>query len=791
MVFRLGVARHVLFLAAVMATVSARADELLDASIPQVPFVETTPLEADHDAGEPRDADTGMSAWALDASLVSELLLPQPVGAPVLSNLPETLTPGLLDASIVEVTVRSGPSSAKRLQTSSEAVTVVSLETARKRTSDLGEVLTRIPGVSVRRTGGLGSDARLSINGLYDRQVRVFVDGVPIEYMFSQGLASIPINLLKRADVYRGVVPIRLGADALGGAINLIRPEPYVSGAKASYQVGSFGMHRATLGGVYHHEPSGFIAALDAFIDHADNDYFVNVEIGDLTGRLTPARVRRFHDGYDAMGIAGEVGLVDRSWAKRLTARAYASIYDKQLQNNVIMTVPYGDVRYGERVQGALLRYQHTLFERLDLDIVGNYSYRSTYFVDKGSWVYDWRGERLRQRAVRGEIEGRATDQIVWQHGVFSRATGTLRLTPGHSVVFTVSPNFTTRSGDERIQADPTARDPLTATKRLITVVSGASYDLNVWPMPSAPSRSEDRQPEDYRIENSLFVKSYLYRANSEEPLSGGRFVDRNTRDNRFGIGDSLRVFVTRELLFKASYELATRLPTPDEVFGDAVLVRPNLLLSPETSHNANVGPHFRANRSRIGMIEFDLNAFLRKSERLIVLLGDNRYFTYQNVYAARSLGLEGALNWTSIGRWISADASMTWQNQRNDSNDGPFASFKGDRIPNRPWLFAAWGLSGRIPSLITRGDELTPFYLGRYVHEFYRGWESAGSKDFKETIDAQISHGIGVTYGITTPWARLDTTFEVQNLTDARLYDSFGVQRPGRAFYLKVAGEL
>jgi len=36
-----------------------------------------------------------------------------------------------------------------------------------------------------------------------------------------------------------------------------------------------------------------------------------------------------------------------------------------------------------------------------------------------------------------------------------------------------------------------------------------------------------------------------------------------------------------------------------------------------------------------------------------------------------------------------------------------------------------------------------------------------------------------------------LVTTVELQNLTDARVFDSFGVQRPGRALFVKISGEL
>ena len=84
----------------------------------------------------------------------------------------------------------------------------------------------------------------------------------------------------------------------------------------------------------------------------------------------------------------------------------------------------------------------------------------------------------------------------------------------------------------------------------------------------------------------------------------------------------------------------------------------------------------------------------------------------------------------------------------------------------------------------------LEPFYAGRYVHPFYRGWESQGLREFKQVVPAQLTHGIGISYTLRKP-TPLTATLEIQNLTDARVYDVFGSQRPGRAFSFKVTGEL
>jgi len=717
--------------------------------------------------------DAGASARAVSDSAAGA---PQPDSS---STDTADLEVGDVDptSGLAEVTVQVRRSEKQRLQQSAEAVNVVDTRPAQRQTADLGEVLARTQGVAIRRDGGLGSDARFSLNSLYDDQIRFFLDGVPLDVSgFAFGIANVPVNLVQRVEVYRGVVPVRFGADALGGAVNLVSDQEYETHLGASYQIGSFGTQRATLDGRYRHEPTGMMIGGAAFLDLAENDYPIDVEVPDERGRLFPATVSRFHDGYRAYGGMLEAGIVDQSWAKRLTLQVFASTYDKELQHNVVMTVPYGEVEYGETVYGATGRYELALTPKLELELIANYAHRRIDFTDQSQWVYDWFGQRIRERRVAGEIEADPTDQSVWQDGVFGRATLGWKLAAQHLLRLSLAPNFATRSGDERIQADREARDPLTAERRLFSFVSGLEYELNLF---------------EERLSNIAFVKDYLYRASSEEPLPGGIFRDRDAHRHRAGVGDSLRLRLLPWLYVKASYEYATRLPRPDEVFGDGVLVLANLELEPEVSHNANLGPRVELRHPLIGEWTADVNGFLRESDRLVVLLGNDRYSSYQNVYQARALGIESALSWLSPGRYLALDGTLTWQDVRNASSSGTFGAFEGDRIPNRPYLFASWGARLRLANLPRPEDTLEPFYDGRYVHGFFRGWESQGLREFKQAVDAQVTHSAGVSWTLERyPW-RTALTVEVDNFTDAKVFDNFGVQRPGRAYSLKLTGDI
>jgi len=677
----------------------------------------------------------------------------------------------------VDVNVHAPPTALERLQRSADAVTVIDMKRAREQAADLGEVMARSQGVIVRRSGGLGSGERFALNGLYDEQIRFFFDGIPLDIVSPTfGVSTLPVNFIQHVEIYRGVVPIRFGADALGGAVNFVTDQTHATKAAASYQVGSFGTHRVTLGGRYLHQPSGFFATADGFLDVAKNDYRVDVEIPDDRGRLSPARVPRFHDAYRAGGGSLELGLVDRPWAKKLLLRGFYGATAKELQHNVVMTVPYGEARYTTGNYGAIARYEVAPHENVNVELVGAYSKRTIHFIDDSKWVYNWRGERVRERRVAGELESAPSDQLSWEHRGFGRVGVSWVLSPGHRLSLSSSSTLAKRTGDERLQADPAARDPLNAERRLLTLVSGLEYQSHFF---------------DERLENVLFVKDYVYGAKSDEPIPGGGLKHRDVSTHREGLGDAVRYAVAPWLFAKASYEFATRLPSSDELFGDGVLVAANLDLAPEISHNANVGPRLELERSRAGDFVAEVNAFLRDSDRLIVRLGTDRLYMYQNVYHARSKGFESFIDWTSPGRYLDLSAALTYIDQRNASSQGTFGAFEGDRIPNRPYLTSSWGARLRFTGFPGTDDALEPYYTGRYVHAFYRGWESQGLREFKQVVDAQHLHTVGVTWSLSESYGRFTSTFEISNVTGARAFDDFGVEKPGRAFYFKVAAEL
>ena len=235
-------------------------------------------------------------------------------------------------------------------------------------------------------------------------------------------------------------MPIRFGADALGGAINLVTDRRYETGVGSSYEIGSFGTQRVTGSAAYRHDDSGFVANAMGFYDYSDNDYEVNVEVPDARGRLSAARVPRFHDAYEAGGGTAEVGFVELPWAKQILLRAYSVALEKDIQHNIVMSVPYGEAVYGQTASGATARYEHELSERLELELVTSYAYRTSTFVDKRSGSNDWFGDRVRERRTFARSH-QAHRPGLSRHNVYGRVGVEYAIAPEHVLTFITSPS--------------------------------------------------------------------------------------------------------------------------------------------------------------------------------------------------------------------------------------------------------------------------------------------------------------------------------------------------------------
>lgn len=281
-----------------------------------------------------------------------------------------TITPQVEELDEV-VVVSNGISRLKRSAFNAIAVDTKELQNS---TKSLSDALAKAPGMKLRESGGVGSDMQLMLDGFSGKHVKVFIDGVPQEGVGSSfALNNIPVNFAERIEVYKGVVPVGFGTDAIGGVVNIVTNKKRRNWfLDASYSFGSFNTHKSYVN-FGQTLDNGFTYEINAFQNYSDNDYYVDAPVKDFeTGRLDTdkkERVKRFNDTYHNEAIIGKLGFVNRKWADRLLfGFTYSNMY-QDIQTGVRQNTVYGEKhRKGHSLMPSLEYNKRNLFtDGLDL----------------------------------------------------------------------------------------------------------------------------------------------------------------------------------------------------------------------------------------------------------------------------------------------------------------------------------------------------------------------------------------------------------------------------------------
>lgn len=648
-------------------------------------------------------------------------------------------------------------------------------------TKTLSEAMAKAPGLKLRETGGVGSDMAMMVDGFSGRHVKVFIDGVPQEGVGSSfGLNNIPVNFAERIEVYRGVVPVGFGTDAIGGVINIVtgrkRHRWFVD---ASYSYGSFNTHKSYVN-FGQTLKNGFTYEINAFQNYSDNDYRVDAPVLDFaTGALNTKKlynVKRFNDTYHNEAIVAKVGFVDKKWADRLMfGFTYSQMY-KEIQTGVRQKTVFGQKhRHGHSLMPSVEYSKRNLIVKgLSLTATANYNRNATTNVDTASYRYNWLGES-RRASSPGEqsyLYSRA-DNDNWN------ATLTLNyiIAHGHTLTFSNVFNAFSRTNTSLLYGRE-ERDPI--SKQTRKNIAGLSY----------------RMMTSDRWNVSLFGKYY------RQYVAGPVAVDENASDyvrtdrtiDTWGYGAAATWVIIDGLQAKLSYEKACRLPTTDEMFGDEDLESGSVMLRPEQSHNINaslswaktVGVHRLY--AEAGYIFRDTRDYIQRS--IAELSGNREGAFYENYGRVSTSGYNLSLRY-GLGGWLSVGGNFTHMDVRDNektmigSSSVPNPVYRS-RMPNVPYMFADSDISLSWRGLGRKDNVLMLVYDNQYMHSFCYYSDGVQATNLDEyTVPTQFSHNLTLTYSMRG--GRYNVSLECRNFTDEKLYDNFSLQKPGRAFYGKV----
>jgi outer membrane receptor protein involved in Fe transport len=677
-----------------------------------------------------------------------------------------------------------------------QALSISSLNVTQLQNQALGveAVLKQSTGVVLRQNGGLGSAVNINLNGLQGSAVRLYYDGLPIElYGGAIQVNFIPVDALERVDVYKGVMPIDIGTDALGGGINFVSSRKNQPFLRTSYTIGSFNTHRFNFSGRFQFN-NKISASILSYVNYSDNDYRMRnirsiVENVDANGNVSISEeiidVRRFHDQFRSVFVEGSVKFQDFTWADELVISGGIATVDSDIQNGTQLA----PTAVGEAVRGAdsylsKLRYNKGFLDnKLRFNINALYSESTNYTRDFSPFFYNWRGERLMTlNSLGNEISGAPTDREGdnYNWGV--------RLTANYDFSDNVTLSVSNYSEENSVQG----RDPLAPT----VIIDGVERDPNSF---ESLLKKNIFGAElafkffDETLETQVFYKNYSYDANSvdidaarfsSEPLTEVPFI--NVTKNFNGFGAALKYIFSEEFFVRTSFERAVRLPNIGEVFGDFAAVRPNFEIRPEQSDNFNFGINFRKRWAESKSFIADVGVFLRNQEDLIrpVPFGaEGSRFINEDDNEAK--GIEASFKYTHSDV-LSFTSGFTAQRlQITDIGDDSSARVGAD-IPNIAKLFFNFGVNYRIEKIFNTPNRFdiawNYFFIDRYSIN-----EVISLDDANPLFVIPRQHLNNVNFSYSMPNQNLVITLGINNVFDQEIFDNWRVPRPGRNFNFKL----
>ncbi len=658
------------------------------------------------------------------------------------------------------------------------SISVIDTRPLKAQNLDINQVLNTTSGIRIREEGGLGSRFNFSLNGFTGNQVKFFIDGIPMDnFGSSLTLNNIPVNLISGIEVYKGVVPVYLGSDALGGAINVTTDKSVDKFLNVSYSVGSFNTHRASIVSKYT-TGSGLIVNTNAFFNYSDNNYSVEVQIPDPeSGKLgDPEEIERFHDRYQSQSVQLELGVKDKPFADRLFLGVTASGNYKEIQNGSNMTRVVGEAYNTDKVLIPTLKYQKDdlLTSGLSIRLNAMYTMREAMVVDTASKIYDWHGNFVYRGidVTSGEINWDKTQFRFDDQSVLATANLSYEITPYSAVAFN-----NTFSRYERVGEDPISYNavPFSQPNILTKSVSGLAYSISLL---------EDQ------LKSTVFTKMFILDALTREGADVGDNVTLDAiyaNETQFGFGMATTYFIAKGIQIKGSYENTYRLPEAYEMFGDGLLLESNPHLTSEKSKNFNAGFLIQKVVSRHEFL-VEANYLYRLPEDLIRNNAVGITSQYENLQSAKSHIYEGGIRY-QFDDLLNLSVNGTYQdivNNQKYTQTGGENYLYGDRIPNTPFLFGNFTAGLLLDGVAAERSNMSLNWTTQFVEAFYLKWPSQGSRASKYDIPRQLSHNISISYS----WmeGRYNMSLVCTNLMDSKLFDNFMLQKPGRAFNLKLS---
>jgi len=716
------------------------------------------------------------------------------------------------DNSILNEVAVTGKTEKKKIETSGFAVAIIETKEASLRNLTTNELLDRTVGVRVRQNGGEGAPIEYNLNGMSGSTIGLFLDGIPMStYGSSFNLNTIPPSMIERIEVYKGVLPAHLSGNYIGGAINVImKKDASANNITASASYGSFNTYRADLGGMYRNPKNGLTVRASGFYSHSDNNYEMWGKFSKYT--LSNSRIvrynraRRPNDEFRTVGGRFEIGFTDVKLADQFFVGYNISDSYKDIPHGLTMTRPYLG-RFNEyEAHVVSLNYakQNLFVKGLGLNVNAVHSMRSTYLQDTVSRKYNWSREGsgsdelellLAPPNANGEIKPLPYEPGMGQQGraVMNHSDRTISnvrsnlsydVVEGHRV--SLNHNFERSGRNDKDLLDPT-KDKWVTENVITTNIFAVNYESVLL---------------KGKVKTNLFGKYAVYQTDQRIPRSEDNGVlayENNTtqRDNK-GFGGTISYEPINNGFVIFSAEKSFIMPTDRHILGEPennLLANPDIL--PELAINYNLGGRYGFDLSTKHRFSLYANAFWRNGYDKIIQqtrtdpvipgrenqIEDIQVTQFVNLSKTQTLGFEAEINYIYNNR-LNAMLNFSRFNSlfKEESDErGNRNSLYNFQVPNEPFFTVNGNIQYRFRDVIQKKSSLNVYYNAGYVAPFSTIWYKVD--DFM--TPTQFAHDLGASYRV--PKGNLVISFDAKNVLNAEVYDNFGVQKPGRALYIKL----
>ena len=648
----------------------------------------------------------------------------------------------------------SGKSIAHQKKEQSMPVTVIDMSNLRGTVSSVQDILLKTVGITLRSSGGVGSSSRISVRGLEGKRIGFFIDELPLgEQTDYIDINDIPIDMIDRIEIYKGVVPARFGGSSLGGAINIVIREYPDKYADLSYGYESYNTHKAQ--GVFKRnlKQRGLVFGIGGGYTSSDNNYTFDSPFQE------GLRITRNHDKYRKLIIGGSFK-AKKWWFDEVELEPVFVKTYKEIQG-----IEY-DIReaHSQSLMTGLsnkLEKDNFLTEGLNLDMFNGLVLTKMNFIDKATRRYEWDGSSYPTPSRYGGEAGYnyPSDSDDKKLTFINKTNLEYILTERHSL--NINSVFSMANGTPKDDLKTLSLGKqVNFDSQMRSWISGLTYDF--------------RTLNDVFL-NSLTVRHYMYTMHTQmAPLFVPGKYDVDVSKSDFGVNNAMRYRFLPSLMGKLSAGYEVRIPSETELLGDGIAVIPSPDLLPERNLSANLGFLFDLTGKHPTNAQIEMNFFYMYLQDMIRYTAGLIGAQYQNFGEMRTLGVEFEAK-ADVLPSLYLYGNTTYQDLRDTRAYEPESTVpnptKNKRMPNIPYLMANAGLEFHRENLFGGSGQNTRLFADvAFVEEYYYDFEMTQLQ--KRRIPRSTTIDIGFEHSFLNN--KVFLSGKVRNLTNEKTLSEF-----------------